>query len=47
MATARFMAGQTGGSAPSGMFAGGYTTTVVATTEEWTADATLSTVTVS
>ena len=38
---------ETGGSAPSGMFAGGYTTTVVATTEEWTADATLSTVTVS
>ena len=47
MATGRFMAGQTGGSAPSGMFAGGYTTTVVATTEEWTADAALSTVTVS
>ena len=41
------MAGQTGGSAPSGIFAGGYSTATVATVEEWTADAAVSTVTTS
>jgi hypothetical protein len=48
MATARYSGSATPASgATSSIFAGGYTTTAVATTEEWTADTIVNTVTTS